>query len=74
MGAESISLFSENCKILKIVFKKVKYLGKNVLFLAIGVHEGLILPGVLVFKFNFALQLHLKNTQKGPLYFQCFFI
>ena len=29
VGAESISLFSENCKFLKIVLKKVKYLGKK---------------------------------------------
>ena len=29
VGAESISLFSENCKFLKIVYKKVKYLGKK---------------------------------------------
>ena len=46
VGAESTvyPFFPKIVNLKKKLFKKVKYLAKHVLFLAIEVHEGLILP------------------------------
>ena len=46
VGAESISLFSENLKFLKIVFKKLKYLCKKRFVSGYGAHCNYFSPTV----------------------------